>query len=1210
MIMTSCLRSLFLLLIVSSLMEAAAQSSGPLLTTASSWPGPAASINQMATAPAIDGRMKTDEWSSASVLPLTALKGVEPTPDWPLRTNFPDAWMGWDETALYLAVPVPSHSDDACVQLWVDPEGQGAQSTGFSLDGAGGKSVILRGGALSPPAWKGEVGRGLDERWFEMAVPLKYLDAESTVGARVALNVAVYTGMGATEPAPWRAAFWAQSGGDPGWPGRFGAVCLERAAGRLEGLRLFVDPESIRLRGEWRSFEGAGFPPNAVLKVMQGAIAIGEVTADLQGGALDVSVAPKVSGPLLCVLSIEKTVGEGEENGDGALLRFMPLPVSVPEAVDRKAALKELARRVDDLPELTNEVGLRAARRYQGARRVLEKLLSESQRILKLGVAMNGADQRREIENLEIGLMEVATDMREAYVFPQPRRMDATPANYHLKAGATLWHTSSLAVAEIAAMLQADISGKISGVELPLAAMPKEERPALVIGADKFKRAPKSTPLGQGAGYRLWVDKEGVYLVGEDLEGLWLATRTLIQLIRPAPQGRIMVPGLTIEDWPAFSMRAVALDTDGMQTLDAAAMEAMIRRLSDLKYNYLFLKSRTRYLDPLAGALTSETGVLSSDDLIALCAKGRERRLHIVPYIDCMGQMDDALSGERAALRENPTDSSTIAILDEKAESVIDKRIESVVKMHSERFVHLGGRGGTSLIWGGYRNESRELVRQHGAAALLERQFNRLDTLAWRRHKTPLFWADTILARPSALNELDRRALFFVNGGPVEEARFQVAMLRSMGFPTMIYVEIDEPGLIQTSRRFNLVERAMDLAREQKVPGVCLSLLANAEQTPMDASLMTLVWGAECISGSPRIRQQFFLDKYGRQEWKMDLTATMNHLMDPPLLRFGAGEPQRLAQSLLSASIREVALFMDRVDDRDVLVEEANRVFSQTTRRLITWKEVEKENDVEDPILTFHRLMLRINRALAMKILAIEGIRREYLSAYAAYPAGSAREMAMVPSAAIDGAAQAVPHGKALLYDHPYLIELYEKQVRTRGWNLETLERQARRDAEDAARIHAFLERNYKGLVDERPLDSPQTMAFAPSGSAERIGQWPLSDVVDAEAAGRHVLSAEWSGSVNPGETEYFVLKVKGATDLIVESVRALELSPTLNRENGVVLFSRKENREVSDGVPFIFTWTPEEQIRNQTFRIEIHIAGALPPYHGRIYLLKGKFGE
>ncbi|MFG2560817.1 beta-N-acetylhexosaminidase [Streptomyces sp. NPDC048496] len=198
-------------------------------------------------------------------------------------------------------------------------------------------------------------------------------------------------------------------------------------------------------------------------------------------------------------------------------------------------------------------------------------------------------------------------------------------------------------------------------------------------------------------GYRLFVDGDGVTVLGGGAAGVQWGTQTLRQLLGPDayrrapvdPERQWRVPGCTVEDRPRFSWRGLMLDVsrhflpkdDILRYLDLLAAHKLnvfhfhltddqgwrveIKRFPKLTEIGSW-RARTKH-GHRASELWDETpygGHYTQDDIREIVAYAAERHIRVVPEIDIPGHSQAAISAYPELGNTDVIDTTTLSVRD------------------------------------------------------------------------------------------------------------------------------------------------------------------------------------------------------------------------------------------------------------------------------------------------------------------------------------------------------------------------------------------------------------------------------------------------------------------------------------------------------------------------------------------------------------------
>jgi hexosaminidase len=131
-------------------------------------------------------------------------------------------------------------------------------------------------------------------------------------------------------------------------------------------------------------------------------------------------------------------------------------------------------------------------------------------------------------------------------------------------------------------------------------------------------------------GYRLTIDRDGVRLAGNSLQGLFYGVQTLLQLLRQGPAG-LELPCATIDDWPDLEVRCVHYDTKHHQDRLEAVLD-LITRLAHFKMNAIAWEIEDKFAyqrHPVIGA----PGAFTADQMRRITEHALKHFVEVIPIV-------------------------------------------------------------------------------------------------------------------------------------------------------------------------------------------------------------------------------------------------------------------------------------------------------------------------------------------------------------------------------------------------------------------------------------------------------------------------------------------------------------------------------------------------------------------------------------------------
>lgn len=157
-----------------------------------------------------------------------------------------------------------------------------------------------------------------------------------------------------------------------------------------------------------------------------------------------------------------------------------------------------------------------------------------------------------------------------------------------------------------------------------------DEAPSVIL---THRQVPKIIP---DQGYQLITSEDKLIIKANSDAGLFYGTRTFLQLIiREA--GALIVPGMTITDWPDIKARAVHYDTKHHQD-KASYVRSFIKELADYKVNLLVWEWEDKFAYPSHPEIGAP-GAFTMEEMQEFTRYARQYHIQIVPLVQGLGHV-------------------------------------------------------------------------------------------------------------------------------------------------------------------------------------------------------------------------------------------------------------------------------------------------------------------------------------------------------------------------------------------------------------------------------------------------------------------------------------------------------------------------------------------------------------------------------------------
>ncbi len=440
-------------------------------------------------------------------------------------------------------------------------------------------------------------------------------------------------------------------------------------------------------------------------------------------------------------------------------------------------------------------------------------------------------------------------------LWPAPRQVTLHDGTLELPAFGLLVLAAgeaTLELADPARAVQAALR-EYAGVDWPLLAGSAPAGSAPGGGAAfalTLSLVPGATPHAQG--YLLQVTSERIDAVASTPAGLFYAMQTLCQLARCYGGSW---PLLQIVDWPDFAVRGVMLDISRDRVPSFERLLQTVELLAQLKVNQLQLYTEHTFAYRAHGEVWAHASPLTGDEVLALDAFCRARRIELVPNQNTFGHMRRWLTLPRyRELAEAPNGCDTrwgrfdepfsLNPGDPRSIELVAGLLDELLPHFSSTQVNVGLDETVDLGEGA----SRAAVQERGVGPVFLDFVRKVLGEVKRRDHTAQMWGDILMEHPELTAQLPRDLIALEWGyeadHPFDEhgARYAAA-----GLPFYLC-----PGTASwnsiAGRTQNMVENVRSAARNGLKHGAAGLLMTdwgdNGHWQPPAVSLLPLSFAA------------------------------------------------------------------------------------------------------------------------------------------------------------------------------------------------------------------------------------------------------------------------------------------------------------------------------------------------------------------------------
>jgi hypothetical protein len=254
-------------------------------------------------------------------------------------------------------------------------------------------------------------------------------------------------------------------------------------------------------------------------------------------------------------------------------------------------------------------------------------------------------------------------------------------------------------------------------------------------------------------GYRLTIAKDGLKLEAPDVRGAAHGLRTLAQIVRQSPKGKLQC--LKIDDWPDFVDRGVYYDVARGRVPTLESFKKQIDLLAAAKINHLQYYIEHTFHFRRHPDIGRNAGRLTADNIIELDAYARQRHVELVPSLSSFGHLVPVLSLPKYRhLAESGADCnywSLAPVLEESYQFLRQLYDEFLPCFSSKKFNMC-----CDEVWDLGNGQSAALAKRIGKGPLYLRHIKRCRDLAATHGKKVMMWGDIVREYPELVPEIPK----------------------------------------------------------------------------------------------------------------------------------------------------------------------------------------------------------------------------------------------------------------------------------------------------------------------------------------------------------------------------------------------------------------------------------------------------------------------
>ena len=370
-------------------------------------------------------------------------------------------------------------------------------------------------------------------------------------------------------------------------------------------------------------------------------------------------------------------------------------------------------------------------------------------------------------------------------------------------------------------------------------------------------------------GYILGVDAQRVMIVGASARGRYYGVMSLLQLIGRDKRS-VVVPFLTIRDWPQYAMRGITDDLSRGQVSTMDNFKKIIRFLAAHKLNTYMPYLEDLFVFQNHPKFGRGRGALTATEAKELDTFAKKHHVEIIPIFQTLGHWENALiQPEYAPYAEFPG-AHTLNVSDERVYAMLDEMIGELSAVFSSPYLHVAA----DESWDVGLGANRERVARSDLATVHAEHYKWVFEILKKYKKKPMMYGDIILNNPTILEKIPKEVIIVDWRYGASDRYSGPAILKQAGFPYLV-----SPAVWSFTGPFpqylNTMVNVQNFSREGFNNGSLGLMTSNwndhGGEALRELNYYGYAWTAECAwrplaSEGETFDDRFFIHYFGNKE--------------------------------------------------------------------------------------------------------------------------------------------------------------------------------------------------------------------------------------------------------------------------------------------------------------------------------------------------------
>lgn len=347
-----------------------------------------------------------------------------------------------------------------------------------------------------------------------------------------------------------------------------------------------------------------------------------------------------------------------------------------------------------------------------------------------------------------LSLFSLCASAQNTHIIPTPQQVETTEGHFVWDENVVLTYDASDAeISQIVTTFRNDLN-QISGKTVRFSRG--------VIKGKQFIELVKTDHLGvsenEDQAYRLTVSPNFIRMEATTNTGLFYAMQSLKQLYRYSfltNKGKIIIPSMTITDWPNFKIRAWQDDISRGPIVTVDYLKRLIPQMAECKLNAFSLYTEHTFKTKCHPDI-APTDAFTAEEIKELEEFCRPYHIQIIGNQQCFGHFEEILCNPfyshlaDTKWNLNPATEETYKFLED--------HLREVVRAYKSPYFNINC-DETEALGQGF---AKAYVDSVGAETVYYQHINRVNRMLRPYRKRVMMWGDIADQHPEILNNLDK----------------------------------------------------------------------------------------------------------------------------------------------------------------------------------------------------------------------------------------------------------------------------------------------------------------------------------------------------------------------------------------------------------------------------------------------------------------------